>query len=159
MSLKNTMIAVALAAALPFGAWAETRAERLALAQQHIQTTMEDMDMSKVIEQMWRPIVPQIEASGTKLNADQLERIRVLYSDMFTEPMTGLMLRQADLMADMMTLDEIAALNEFYSTPLGRSVMRKLPDVIGAQQPMILEMVQSRQGELMSGLQEIVANP
>jgi hypothetical protein len=145
--------------ALPLSLQAETRAERLSVAESYIAATLKDMDMERVIQQMWKPVIPQIEASGTKLTEDQLNRIDTLYQDLFTEPMTSMMESQAGLMADMMTLDEISALRDFYTTDIGSSVMSKLPDVIGAQQPMILEMVQSKQGEMMSGLQEIVANP
>lgn len=157
MNLK--LAATLVAMALPVQLMADTQAERLAVAESYIAETLKDMDMERVIEQMWRPIIPQIEASGTKLTEDQLTRINALYQGLFTDPMTQMMESQAALMADMMTLEEISALRDFYTTDIGRSVMRKLPDVIGAQQPMILEMVQSRQAEMMSGLQEIVANP
>lgn len=157
MNMK--MIAAIALMALPLTVNAETRADRLTVAQNYIAETLKDMDMDRVIEQMWKPLIPQIEASGTKLTEDQLTRINTLYQGLFTDPMTTMMESQAELMADMMTLEEISALRDFYTTDVGRSVMSKLPDVIGAQQPMILEMVQSKQAEMMGGLQEIVANP
>jgi hypothetical protein len=157
MNMK--LIATVALMALPLTAQAETRAERLTVAQSYIAETLKDMDMERVIQQMWKPIIPQIEASGTKLSEDQLTRIDTLYQGLFMEPMTTMMESQAELMADMMTLEEISALRDFYTTEIGRSVMSKLPDVIGAQQPMILEMVQSKQAEMMGGLQDIVANP
>lgn len=60
-------------------------------------------------------------------------------------------------MADMLTLDEIRALRDFYATDLGRAVMMKMPDIMAKQQPAIMAMVQVTMPVVMPKLQEIVA--
>ena len=78
-----------------------------------------------------------------------MAKIRQLYLDTFTEPLTKLMRDQAGIMADMMTLAEITALRDFYATPEGKSVMAKLPQLTAAQQPGIVQLINGNMETLM----------
>ena len=70
--------------------------------------------------------------------------------------MTDLMREQAGLMADMMTLAEITALRDFYATPEGRSVMAKLPQLVAAQQPGVMALVNDTMPGLMPEVLAII---
>ncbi|NJM84293.1 MAG: DUF2059 domain-containing protein [Tabrizicola sp.] len=126
---------------LPLQAMAETREERLTVAEDYVTLALQDFDMAAVIDTMWAPIVQQVEAAGQTVSSEQRDKIRALYMETFEAPMTGLMKEQATIMADVMTLAEITALRDFYKTPEGRSVMVKLPQLMQAQQPGVMKLV------------------
>ena len=126
---------------LPLPALAETREDRIAVASEYVTMALADFDMGAVIDTMWMPIVEQAEAAGQPVSDDQRARIKALYVQAFTEPMTALMKDQASIMADVMTMAEITALRDFYALPEGRSVMAKLPQLTAAQQPGLMALV------------------
>jgi hypothetical protein len=140
---------LALALALPLPAHAETRDERVAVARDYVELALQGFDMGALIDTMVQPILQQVAAGGQTLTEDQVAKIRALYADTFTQPMTDLMREQAGIMADMMTLAEITALRDFYATPEGRSVMAKLPQLTAAQQPAVGKLIKDRMGPLM----------
>lgn len=134
---------------LPLPALAETREERIAVADDYVTMALAGFDMAAVIDTMWLPIVQQAEAAGQTVSADQQAALKALYSEAFTEPMTALMKDQSTIMADIMTLAEITALRDFYATPEGRSVMAKLPQLTAAQQPGVAKLVTEKMDGLM----------
>jgi hypothetical protein len=142
-------LTLALALALPLSAFAETREERVAVAAEYVELALQGFDMAAMIETMYQPVLQQVAAGGQTLSEAQVGQIRQLYLDTFTAPMTTLMRDQAGLMADMMTLDEITALRDFYATPEGRSVMAKLPQLTAAQQPGIMALINDNMTTLM----------
>lgn len=137
-------------------AHAETRADRLSLANDYINATLQDIDMVQVIQGMWKPLAAQAEAGGAPLSPAQLQQIDALYQEQFTEPMTQIMRDQAEVMADVYTLAEITALSDFYQTEHGRSAMVKLPKLIEYQTPMIVKMVQQQMPAMMPKIRQII---
>ena len=142
--------------ALPLPALAETREERVAAAAEYVELALQGFDMPAMIETMYQPILQQVTAGGQTLSDAQVSKIRQLYLDTFTEPLTKLMRDQAGIMADMMTLAEITALRDFYATPEGKSVMAKLPQLTAAQQPGIIEMINANMEGLMPQVLAII---
>jgi hypothetical protein len=150
-------LALTLALAFPLTAQADSYEERLAVANEHIEATLEDINMADVIAQMYTPLLTNIEQqTGKKLTQAQIDAIDKLYQDNMSEPMTQLMREQSKTMADIMTMEEIVALRDFYQTPDGRSVMTKLPKLIEVQQPQVMAMVQNNLPKMMPQLQAIV---
>ena len=149
-------LAVAALLALPLPALAETREERVAVASEYVDLALQGFDMPAMIETMYQPILQQVAAGGAVLTEEQVEKIRQLYLDTFTEPLTQLMQDQAGIMADMMTLAEITALRDFYATPEGRSVMAKLPQLTAAQQPGMMALINDKMTGLMPQVLAIV---
>jgi hypothetical protein len=142
--------------ALPLPALAETRDERVAVATEYVDLALQGFDMAAVIETMYQPILQQVAAGGQTLSEDQIAKIRQLYMDTFTGPMTTLMRDQAQIMADMMTLGEITALRDFYATPEGRSVLAKLPQLTAAQQPGVMALINDKMSGLMPQVLAII---
>ena len=155
---RRAMPAVILSAALaatPLAAQDADYDQRLAVARDYVAANMRDMDMPRLIEQMWRGALPQFERiAGAPLSDQQKADLQALYMEIFEEPMRQIMRDQDKLMADLLTLEEITALRDFYATPEGRSVMRKLPDIMARQQPQILQLVQ---GNLPQAMPRIMA--
>lgn len=144
--MKSLVLAVCLA--LPLPALSETREDRVAAAESYVDLALVDFDMQAVITSLYQPILDQVAAGGATLSTAQLEQVRTLYLDAFSEPLPKMMRDQAGIMADMMTLAEITALRDFYATPEGKSVMAKLPQLTAAQQPALNAFI----GETMQGL-------
>lgn len=148
---------VACLAALPALAQEDTREARIAVAREHVEASMADMGVERIVEQMWRAAKPQFEQmTGKPLTEAQETALQTLYMAQFADPMQTIMGEQADIMADLMTLNEITALRDFYQTPTGRSVMMKLPDLIAAQQPAIMDMVQQKLPVVMPQIMQIL---
>jgi hypothetical protein len=152
--LKHVILAALLT--LPLPALAETREERVAAAKEYVELALAGFDMSAVIETMYQPILQQVAAGGQTLTEEQVQKIRQLYLDAFTEPMLGLMREQSEIMADIMTLGEITALRDFYATPEGKSVMAKLPRLTAAQQPGVMALVNENMEGLMPQVLAII---
>lgn len=152
--MKTLLLAALLA--LPLPAFAETRDERLAAANQYVDLALQGFDMTKMIETMYQPILQQVAAGGATLTDAQVAQIRQLYLDTFTDPLTTLMHDQSQIMADMFTLAEITALRDFYATPEGKSVMAKLPQLTAAQQPGMMALINDKMTGLMPQVLAIV---
>ncbi|SLN12131.1 hypothetical protein PEL8287_00315 [Roseovarius litorisediminis] len=147
----------ALCLTLPATAQDSDQAERLAVAQEYVDATMADMDMAAFIKQMWIPVIQQMKNSGKNLSPEQITQIETLYNDTLTEPLTNVMLQQVDLMAELMTLEELSALRDFYNSEDGRAVMQKMPTLSQRQQPMIAEMLRNITPQMLPRLQEIIS--
>lgn len=152
--MKNLVLALALAMPLP--ALAETREERVVIASEYVELALQSFDMNAIIKSLSQPILQQVAAAGQTLTDAQMAEIDKLYADTFTEPMTALMREQSELMADIMTLAEITALRDFYSTPEGRSAMAKLPQLTAAQQPGLAMLIEDKMGPLMPQVLAII---
>ncbi len=144
----------ALLALLPFTGLAETRDERIAVAAEYIDLSLQDMDMGAIIATMWTPVVNEVEKSGKVVTDLQRKKLQELYMATFEAPMVTLTRDQATIMADIMSMAELTALRDFYKTPEGRSVMKKLPLLVQAQQPGIMALVE---GNLPTLIPQITA--
>ena len=155
--MKSIILALALALpATPLPALAETREDRIAAAEVYIDMALSDFDMEAMIGMLYQPILDQVTAGGAVLTEDQLAQIKALYLEAFQEPLPALMRDQAGIMADMFTLAEIMALNDFYATPEGKSVMAKLPQLTAAQQPGMMALINDKMTGLMPQVLAIV---
>ncbi len=142
--MKNIIIAGTCAVFFALPTFADSRVERLEVARDYVETTLEDIDMREIIKSMWKPVVQQVEADGKTLSPEQLDKINALYQDTFTEPMYKIMRQQIEVIADVFTLEEVTAMRDFYKTEYGRAAMLKLPILIEKQQPMIQSLVQEQ---------------
>jgi hypothetical protein len=152
--LKPLLLVALLA--LPLPALADTREERIAVAQDYVDLALQGFDMAALIQTMYQPILQQVAAGGQTLSEEQVAQIRQLYLDTFTDQLTKLMQDQSEIMADMFTLGEITALRDFYATPEGRSVMAKLPQLTAAQQPGMVALINDQMTGLMPKVLAIV---
>lgn len=152
----RTFVLITTLLCLPFAAMADTREERVAMAEEYVTLALQGFDMAALIDTMWAPVIQQVEAAGQTVTPEQQTEIQTLYMQTFEGPMTTLMREQAPIMADLMTLAEITALRDFYATPEGRSVMAKLPQLAQAQQPGVMKLVNDQLPTLMPKVLEII---
>jgi len=149
--------ATALCLALP--AYAETEAEareaRVAIAKDYVEATMKDMDIQDFIRQLWTPMIQQMANNRQPMSPEQISQIETLFSQELTEPLTDVMLQQDEIMADLMTLEELTALRDFYMSEHGSAVMRKMPQLAQVQQPMISAVLQKAMPVMMPKIEAI----
>ncbi|MFB9151123.1 DUF2059 domain-containing protein [Roseovarius ramblicola] len=135
---------------------AETdREARLSVARDYVEASMADMDIQDFIRQLWQPMVQQMAANRQELSPAQIADIEVLFSDELTAPLTEVMHRQDEILADLLTLEELTALRDFYTSEHGGAVMRKMPQLARAQQPMISRVLQDAMPRMMPRIEEI----
>ncbi len=134
----------------------ETYDARRAIAKEYVDASMADLDMYSFIQQLWIPVIQQMKNSGVQLNAEQISQIETLYLDTLTEPMLNVMHKQEELMAELMKIEELTALRDFYNSEYGRAVMEKMPQVSQRQQPMIAEMMRALTPQMLPKLQAII---
>jgi len=137
--------------------FAETEDEKkLRIANEYAVQAAEDMDIGRMIVQMWKPIIDQAEAQGKTISEEQRQEVDAAYQAAFAEPLLQIMKEQGPIIAKHLTLEEVEALATFYATPAGRSVMNKFPDMFADQQPMIMELVQENITKVMPVISKVV---
>ncbi|GAW35625.1 hypothetical protein RA2_02689 [Roseovarius sp. A-2] len=149
-----TGLVLALCLALPAHAQSD-RDARLAVAKEYVAATMEGMDMQDFIRQIWQPMVDQMAQNRQHLTPDQIARIETLFSEELTEPLTEVMHDQDEILADLLTLQELEALRDFYNSEHGHAVMEKMPRLAQIQQPMISRVLQAKMPVMMPKIREI----
>ncbi|MGX0978012.1 hypothetical protein ACSSVY_003750 [Roseovarius sp. MBR-51] len=141
---------------LAFPAYADSdREARVAVAKEYVQATMTDTDIQEFIKQLWQPMIQQMAATRQAMTPEQIEQIGQLFSSELTEPLTDVMLQQDEIMADIMTLEELTALRDFYTSEHGGAVMRKMPQLAQIQQPMISAVLQKAMPDMMPKIEAI----
>lgn len=151
-----TALPIALSLALTAPALADTRDERLAIANAYVDSTLRDLDMEALIRTMWQPIVDQATAQGQEITEEQRDKIQALFMETYSHRVKVIMESQGAIMADTFTLQELQKLRDFYATPEGRSIMEKMPRVMQTLQPQIVQLVQQTLPELMPKLKDIL---
>lgn len=149
-----TGVLVALCLAFPVQAQ-DDRAARVAIAKEYVDATMTDADIQEFIRQLWQPMVQQMTANRQQMTEEQIMQIDKLFLDHLTQPLTDVMRKQDQVMADLMTLEELTTLRDFYLSEHGGAVMRKMPQLAQIQQPMISAVLQEAMPEMMPKIQEI----
>lgn len=147
-------VVLALCLALPAQAEGD-RAARLAVARDYVGASMADMDIQEFIRQLWQPMVQQMAATRQQLSTDQITALEQLFSDELTGPLTKVMQQQDEVLADLLTLEELTALRDFYTSEHGNAVMRKMPQLARAQQPMISAVLQDAMPRMMPKIEAI----
>lgn len=145
---------VALCLAFPAHAQ-DDRDARVAMAKEYVDATMTDMEIQEFIRQLWQPMVQQMAANRQPMSEEQIMQIDKLFLDHLTQPLTDVMRKQDEIMADLMTLEELTALRDFYTSEHGGAVMRKMPQLAQIQQPMISAVLQSAMPEMMPKIEAI----
>lgn len=145
---------LALCLALPAHAQSDREA-RLAVARDYVEASMADMDIQEFIRQLWQPMVRQMANTRQALSPAQVDEIETLFSEELTGPLTEVMRRQDEVLADLLTLEELVALRDFYTSEHGGAVMRKMPQLAQAQQPMITAVLQDAMPRMMPRIEAI----
>lgn len=137
-SMRKTALAIlALALALPFPAAAEDTPElRLQHAKRYLEATNSRKMIDDLAIQMAATLPPEHREEFVALMKDHLD-------------LAALEKVMLDNMVEVFTADELAALADFWGSPVGKSAMDKMPVYMGRAWPqlqaMLVEAMQSAQ--------------
>jgi len=99
-------------------------------------------------------IVVQIRAMLPQLSEQQIQMVGQIASEEISTVRPALEGAMIDAAAQTFTLQEIVALEEFYSTPEGASVMRKMQPYMAEAMGMVAEPLQQAQVRIAQRIQK-----
>ena len=145
--MRHLLLAATLAFALPAQADEATDAAT---------AFIESPVQQKLLDDMLSPemLMTQFEAMNVQIPPEQLDVILVIVTEelnAFRPEMEQAMIAGA---AQAFTVDEINALTEFYSSPLGASAMGKMNPYMQATMSSMGQGLQAMQGNIMQRVQE-----
>ena len=110
----------------------------VAAARHYIESPTMKAAMVSMVDALTKALSAQALQQNSKLNPQQGEKLAAAFGDVFKERLD--VLREMNLVAmlDAFTTDELVALDRFYSSPEGVSIVGKMPKVM-AQLPLIMQ--------------------
>ncbi|MDR3462875.1 MAG: DUF2059 domain-containing protein [Beijerinckiaceae bacterium] len=93
-----------------------------------------------VIDNVQKSMTGFVSKQNPSLSAEQLAKIQTIVRDSMNERLDLILEMSMVVALDTMTTPEIVALDQFYSSPLGSSIIAKLPQ-IAARMPSIMQAV------------------
>lgn len=118
-----------------FPAWAqEGMAARRAVAAEYL-----ELQLDAVVPQVARAVLAPIKQRQPRLYAQKAERLNELVLASLAQSMRNGMIGVDDDMARVFSLEELRASRDFYDTPVGRSVMTKMPAFLAEMLPRLLQ--------------------
>lgn len=145
---------LALATAAPQMAAAQTTAAapdpvKVALVKRYFA----DMHINTMISGMMRQMMPtmlqQIRKAHPEMTDVQMQGV----TDAVTESMDEFMPKMTDAMvpvyADTFTTDELTKLDEFYESPVGQSILAKMPVAMQKMMPVMMQMMPDMQADII----------
>jgi hypothetical protein len=124
MRFHPTLAALALAAAPALAQDASPSDDRLQAAEGYVNSQAMQTALDELLST--DTFVAQLEASGMQLDADQTRTLAGIVDEEFAEVRPDLEEAMTAAAADAFTMDELAALNDFYASEEGRSIATKM---------------------------------
>ena len=150
---------IRFAAALVLGvavlpAWAQDDlAERKAVAAEYLGMSLDATTVEAMSAQGAGMLLAEIERRQPQLYAQKAERLNDLVTASMAQNMRDAMIGLDDDMAQVISLEELTALRDFYASSEGRSVMGKMPAFMAEVMPRIMQRSLRISGELMQDLE------
>lgn len=118
----------AAAAAAPAKAAPSPRA--LALTKRYIAALHVDETMKPLMQSMMTPLMEEQERTNTDLTAEQRKALRETVEELVGgDLMNDVIDRMTPVYASIFSEDELQALVDFYESPNGQSIVRKMPSM------------------------------
>jgi hypothetical protein len=98
--------------------------------------------MEKSVPAMRQALITQLKAKNPTLNEQQMGAfLDAFFRGVFVDGAPVLEQATVLLMLEVLSKDEIIALNQFYSSPVGREILSKMPVIMG-RMPEIIALMQ-----------------
>ena len=112
------------------------REERLTLASRYLELTI-----TEALSKSMTPLVDQMMKDVGDASEEEQAWAREQFPEMMTGMMQAMVERMAPIYADRLSEDELAALVEFFQTPQGRSISRRLVEASLDQQEVLVDVM------------------
>ncbi|WP_417809259.1 DUF2059 domain-containing protein [Thioclava sp.] len=133
-----------------------TYEQRVVAAEPYAALSTQEINIPKMVSTMWLPFADLAAKKGHPLDDAQKAKLDALYQKTFDGPMRDLMGNQNHMIAKLFTMQEIQSMTAFYSSPVGRSILTKMPQVMAAIQPEISAMVKKTMPTLIPKIKAII---
>ena len=128
--------------------------EHLRLAHEYIKDSMTDQMLDDMSAVGANQLLEFIKKKQPDLSAEKSEKLRQIIQRHFRATITIAMADLDIAMAEIFTVDELRALMEFYSSDIGKSIMKKMPKSFEALGPKIQTSLRLSMPPLMEKLKE-----
>jgi len=146
---------LALAVAAPQMAAAQTTTAaapdpvKVALVKRYFADVHINQMVSGMMHQMMPTMLQQIKKSHPEMTDAQMQGV----TDAVVESMDEYMPKMTDAMvpvyADTFTTDELTKLDEFYESPVGQSILAKMPAAMQKMMPTMMQIMPEMQADIM----------
>jgi len=157
MMMRKTFFALTFFAVSAFGAsaYAETVKESsaalekqlashdpkaVAAARHYYESPAVKAGLVAIMENMNKSMAQVISQQNPKITQQQLDEVKSIVSSALTERLDLLLQMNMLIALDTFTTDELVALDKFYSSPEGTSIMGKMPKV-AEQLPAVMQKI------------------
>ena len=123
--------------------------ERLTIARTYLKMSVESMNLDKMVDVSITPILKAVEKNQPDLYAEKKDRLRSIAKSVMEQTLTDALSGLDKTLAQIFTLEELRALQNFYSSQTGKSVMRKMPQYTAALQPTMVRALQTALPDLL----------
>ena len=123
--------------------------ERLAIARSYLKMSTESMNLDKLADVSISPILMAVEKNQPELYAEKKDKLQSIAKTVMSKTLTDALNGLDKTLAKIFTLEELKALQSFYSSETGRNVMRKMPQYTAAVQPAMVRALQTAVPELL----------
>jgi hypothetical protein len=153
--VRRILAAACVICALALPAYAQDDLEaRQAAAEQIVGITTTDTIMQAMNEAVWPPVRDTIVQQNPDVTAEQLAAMEGVMADVSGEIVAEMSVDLVDFYAAEFSLDELNALVDFYTSPVGRKYQAKLPELMAKVTPTILQKTQEMGPRLLEELRK-----
>jgi hypothetical protein len=137
-TILSALLAVLALAAGPASAQ-DDLAERQAVAKEYLGLSLETMDFDAMAAQLSASLLQPVAQRQPALYLSKEKVLKGIVEQGLVESMRNAMLGVDAEMAKAFTLQELTALRDFYASPVGMSVMTKMPAFMAEAMPRIMQ--------------------
>ena len=127
-------------------------AARQAVAKEYLDLSNQTMDFDALAAQVAPSVLQPISQRQPALYSSKRVRLTEIVEESFAESMREAMLGLDTDMAKAFTLAELTALRDFYASPVGMSVMTKMPAFMAESMPRIMQASAQDLGSMLEQL-------
>lgn len=133
---------------------ANEESEHLRLAREYVNMSVNEQMLDDMAVVGANQLLEAIKKKQPDLYAQKSEKLRLIIKRHFRSTLTIAMADFDLVMAETFTVDELRALMEFYSSDVGKSIMKKMPKSFEAVGPKVQESIRLSMPVLIEKLKE-----
>lgn len=160
--MMGGLAAVALVVAVPQMAAAETSPAsaaagmvdpvtpaKIALTKRYIAAMHMDQMMSGMMHQMIPAMMTQMRKQHPEITDEQMSTATDAVTGAMDDMMPKMTERLTQIYAETFSTEELTKLDAFYESPIGQSILAKIPAATQKMIPMMMEMMPDMQADMM----------
>jgi len=122
---------------------------KVALVKRYFAAVHMDTMMSAMMKQMMPAMMQQIRTAHPEMTDDQAQGISDGVVDSMDAYMSKLAVIMTPAFADTFSTEELTKLDEFYESPVGQSILAKMPILMQKMTPAMMQMMPDMQADIM----------